>query len=970
MGDRRRFLKAGDSISLGDILYHLESVEGFGGSTVVYKAFYEDQLNQGCRHHVFIKELFPYHPKGNIYRDETGRICCREDGESLMEYSRQNFYRGNRVNLQLLERMPENISGNLNSYEAYGTFYSVLTVHGGKSLESVLEDGRPFGTLKSSAETIRNILDAVEGFHQNGMLHLDISPDNILLLPKQVLLIDYNSSWFMGEKNYSFSEKDGYTAPEVCLRERQNVGPASDLYSVCAVWFRMLTGRRLSDEEVIGKRLKKCFPRNLEIFREEPVTAASKAVQILHKGLHVLSRMRYQSVAQMREDVEELLQRIEGKGISHSAVWESSLRDLKRLKRPEERYLERQIRLPDGKSCSQREYEGVLEDGGALLLKGSGGMGKTRFLTEYWGRAMQKYAPQKPAVVYIPLADYQEAGEDGMYLQRYLLRRLYFQGSPENLDEAMRELNRQLAEPKSWRLVLLLDGLNEAGVNQRLLIKEIERLGQKASVGILVTGRTDEVKKYGLSGFRTAELLPLTEETIEQELKYDGIDRPCQIKLREFLGNPLMLSLYRRTVRLSEESGQNMEKANISLDADMLVGLYLDSLLLHQQRIDAEDQTEGLRHKYLIQHFLPEIAAEMKRRKKNLLTAGECYALAEKSYGNLGRKHFSMAFPEYLGKSRVMLKGIDNWMEWFDYAVNEQLEGKWNLLRKSSSGNYYLIHDNFIEYLVEEAVRNNRTVMASRRIAGWKKACAVLALILMVSGGGACMWKVQMSRGLSSQKQYQLEEVLYQLGKNMGALGVQINIQQQILKMAAEREVLDGEEQAAAEFKEWLDYKRNGAEGYRFERSKNKDALTDLENTQADLPFRIIDDLLDKTYEMDIIMDEGLEHLDEGIQRNVLSYTEREELVTFYQEYLEAYAQTAYCELNLVLVSLDADTAAEMIEIIKEMEVFSGFMRTCPYEGKSKEALQAELETSKDSMRRCMDQMKTRNYVIHIPEWQ
>ena len=43
-------------------------------------------------------------------------------------------------------------------------------------------------------------------------------------------------------------------------------------------------------------------------------------------------------------------------------------------------------------------------------------MGKTRFLQELLGRNMQSYRPAGPAVVYIPLVDYQEAGEEPYYI--------------------------------------------------------------------------------------------------------------------------------------------------------------------------------------------------------------------------------------------------------------------------------------------------------------------------------------------------------------------------------------------------------------------------------------------------------------------------------------------------------------------------------------------------------------------------
>ena len=78
----RNLRQPGETLILGETEYCVEGVQGQGGSAVVYRARYEDSLNRGCYHHVLIKELFPYHPKGWVYRDEQGWIRCCPEGES------------------------------------------------------------------------------------------------------------------------------------------------------------------------------------------------------------------------------------------------------------------------------------------------------------------------------------------------------------------------------------------------------------------------------------------------------------------------------------------------------------------------------------------------------------------------------------------------------------------------------------------------------------------------------------------------------------------------------------------------------------------------------------------------------------------------------------------------------------------------------------------------------------------------
>ena len=104
-------------------------------------------------------------------------------------------------------------------------------------------------------------------------------------------------------------------------------------------------------------------------------------------------------------------------------------------------------------------------------------------------------------------------------------------------------------------VVLLLDGLNEAGRKRRALLQEVEELGNKPGVGILVSDRSDSVKEYGLRAFCTASLLPLTGEQVLRELEEDGLACPQEGELRDLLRNPMMLSLYRKTARPDQEGG-------------------------------------------------------------------------------------------------------------------------------------------------------------------------------------------------------------------------------------------------------------------------------------------------------------------------------------------------------------------------------------------------------------------------------
>lgn len=82
-----------------------------------------------------------------------------------------------------------------------------------------------------------------------------------------------------------------------------------------AVFYTGLTGKHLS----VVQSLQTSVPEFADIgcFRDCPSTVLEMVRAILKKGLYPIARRRYQSVAGMLRDFEELSDRIEGKGITH-----------------------------------------------------------------------------------------------------------------------------------------------------------------------------------------------------------------------------------------------------------------------------------------------------------------------------------------------------------------------------------------------------------------------------------------------------------------------------------------------------------------------------------------------------------------------------------------------------------------------------------------------------------------------------
>lgn len=971
MGSIRSLRKNGDKLILGGCIYTIKAVEGCGGNSIVYQAIYNDNLNKELQHEVLIKELYPYYPQGGIYRDETGNINYSSDAEEYMQHCKMRFKQGNEINLRLLRTLPSQISGNVNSYEAYGTYYSVLTVHGGMNLEQLLENTDSL-SLREAAKIMEKVLDAVEIFHENEMLHLDISPDNIILLPEQAFLIDYNSAWSMSDKHnggFSFSEKEGYSAPEIRLCDAEKINYATDIYSICAVFYRILTGKKLTDNEIIRNGLKSSLRANLSIFQGEPNSAVLKAAQIVIKGLQMIPEKRYQSIVALRREFDELLLRIEGKGISYSAIWESSRNVYRKKVHCDIPYILQDIQnLQMMKLMSGNELYAALKDRDKILLKGSGGMGKTRFMEELWRNNVRQYRETEPVVWFVPLKEYQYTTDRTAFIRKHLLKHLCFSAESMGTGEALHELEQFFEKKRrgNVNIIFLLDGLNEAGTDREKLLKEIEELSTKEGVSVLITERSEEVLKYGLQGFQSVELLPLDQKKIQKETERMEIPYPADARMQKLLGNPMMLELYTKICSFRKESSEIQKEIVDISTPEKLIRLYIEQVLSYQLRVYSGKPGMQLCSKYIIKHMLPDIAGEMKKKNKTLLSVEELYKIAQKNYSNLYKTEFCKTFPEYLGKSRMMLEKIADASEWFDFAIEEHLNGELGLLVKTGSGYYGLVHDNFIGYLTE-ASENNRTVYRKRQRRGMiLRGTAVTGVFLVFCVSAICiLYKTGILSGdkePSEQEQQIMKRAAACMQMNLGIFSGFVSDQKSVLEMENIEDVLNNKTLAVKEMENRIDTALSkDLDNYSELKTEVRDGLVEIE----DFPITEYVDLCDASVDMAGFMEPALLDLKEKMctSDSVYSkYEDRKALIDAYEEYLDAYTEFIFYELDYVSCFLFPEQAAEILDANQYSRIFRDYFKTVQIADQDPENIRRGMESAGKKLRAAKAGMLRWNY--------
>ncbi|MDO5346714.1 MAG: hypothetical protein Q4E91_13360, partial [Lachnospiraceae bacterium] len=775
--DERSVLKAGRVLPFPGMECEIDSVVGRGANAVVYLGHYQDQQNKQLSHQVLIKELFPYEPKGLIYRDEQDRICVKPEAADTMELHRLSFLRGNEIHIRLLGQHPGEIDSNINTFEWNHTLYTILGFSGGRSLDRELQSGKT-AVLEEQIRRIRGALEVLGAFHASGYLHLDISPDNILLLGEgkreRVTLIDYNSVHTLEEireeKSVYYSAKEGYTAPEIRAGRRAEIGFGTDLYAMTATFYTCLTGKRLSAMQIVRSTVPDIS--GAECLRDCPSTVISMVRTILKKGLAAIPRRRYQSAEEMLTDLEELKDRIDGKGITHWALWETGRANVRKAVNSntalryigeEEKVYPLRGTLESGERVSLMDMSFVYQqrDDRPLLLLGSGGMGKTTALLRMAYHQKREYAPAEPAITYISLFGWNESGET--YIRDRILENLRFKEQTDSMETARHELKRVLSEPLHTKngdrpvLLLLLDGLNEASGNIAPLQKEIHELSGLGGVRVILTSRSEST---GLD-YRRIVLERLKREDVKKALAGQGLLAPENMELLELLHVPMLLSMFIDTALAKEKQLQ------ISTKEELLRG-YLSAIMEKEIRALPEEAPERWGIQAAVNYVLPEAAALIQKREE-AVSDDELLKLIEECYKELRKKPLTAVFPEWIGHSSDMKMGAENADVWYGKIVLEILWKRLGMIVRDEQGNFRILHQILEEYLAGRSAEFHREFDRQKKIQrNWKRliASGTIAGFVLVLSISFAMYNSYMANKISESNR----QILTNESKNLAYL--------------------------------------------------------------------------------------------------------------------------------------------------------------------------------------------------------
>jgi serine/threonine-protein kinase len=196
--------------------------------------------------------------------------------------------------------------------EIEGQPYFCMKYVEGKTLADLLHDG-PLSP-QEAARLLAPICRAVQHAHQQGLLHRDLKPSNILIdHDGQPHVADFGLAKRFEDANSLTGTgvivgTPSYMAPEQATNSRGLVGPASDVYSLGAILYEMLTGRPPFQAPTK-------FDTLLLVLEQDPVPPRvlnpkvdPELAEICLQCLQKEPALRYANAARLADDLDRVLQ--------------------------------------------------------------------------------------------------------------------------------------------------------------------------------------------------------------------------------------------------------------------------------------------------------------------------------------------------------------------------------------------------------------------------------------------------------------------------------------------------------------------------------------------------------------------------------------------------------------------------------------------------------------------------------------
>lgn len=274
--------------------YMVGNVIGKGGFAITYIGF-DILLDMK----VAIKEYFPNQIASRNRHNSDKIFWTSLGGQGEWEQSGEQFLREARKMAQI-DSVP-GIVRVRDTFKENGTSYIIMDFIEGETLKAkLIREGTM--TYEVCLKIFLPLLKGVDEFHRKGVIHRDISPDNIMIQPNgEAKLLDFGAAKDITiKKNGKVMPvtKRGFSPPEQ-YAEQGNVGAWTDVYSLCATIFYCLFGK------ILPVGLERMVNDTLVLEPDEKRGVTQEVAAILKEGLALRYEVRIRTVGELMRRLED-----------------------------------------------------------------------------------------------------------------------------------------------------------------------------------------------------------------------------------------------------------------------------------------------------------------------------------------------------------------------------------------------------------------------------------------------------------------------------------------------------------------------------------------------------------------------------------------------------------------------------------------------------------------------------------------
>lgn len=292
MPDSLHILKPGTILNQK---YTIGKTLGEGGFGITYLAW-----DNNMQIKIAIKEFYPANlvARDTSSADHTQIYTITQSGSGEFHQGLERFVREASTLAQFFN-LPGIVSVKDFFYENR-TAYIVMEYIEGITLKEYLKQRGGVISVEETLTLMKPVIESLAVIHGHKLLHRDISPDNLMITQdQQVKLIDFGSARYFdsqSDKSMTVVLKHGY-APIEQYSSNGHQGTWTDIYSLCATMYRMLTGR-VPDEAINRIRRDTLVPIR-SVIKKLPGNVA----MAIDKGLSVMAENRQQTLEELYREL-------------------------------------------------------------------------------------------------------------------------------------------------------------------------------------------------------------------------------------------------------------------------------------------------------------------------------------------------------------------------------------------------------------------------------------------------------------------------------------------------------------------------------------------------------------------------------------------------------------------------------------------------------------------------------------------